>query len=108
MKRALFAIAWAAFVLVATHYTTARAHDWYTGTKDPVSGYSCCGGYDCAEVLDTDVRAIQGGYIYIPTSEFIENKRTQPARDWKYHRCEFVGGAQAGETRCFFVPGKSM
>lgn len=25
----------------------AGAHSWYSGRKDPVSGYGCCGGSDC-------------------------------------------------------------
>lgn len=86
----------------------AYAHDWYTGTKDPVSNLSCCGGYDCAPVTDSDVRPTHGGYIFLPTGEFIENERAQPAHDWQYHRCIFQSGKNAGQTRCFFIPGKSM
>lgn len=30
--------------------TGARAHDWFTGLTDPITGSRCCGGTDCAAV----------------------------------------------------------
>lgn len=35
-------IGWQVLVL------NAQAHDWYSFKRDPVHGWSCCGGNDCA------------------------------------------------------------
>lgn len=42
----------------------ANAHEGYAGITDPVSGYSCCGGNDCAPVpLDVDwVTPVKDGF----------------------------------------------
>lgn len=102
-----------AFVLAMT--TESPAHSWYTKTSDPLTGFGCCGGEDCAEISDTDVREVQGGYVFLPTSEFIPTSRVQKSRDWRFHRCIYLqafsheGQAyEKGATRCFFAPPGSM
>ncbi len=90
----------------------AEAHDWFTGTHDPVTGYSCCGGSDCAVLRDEDVRAIKGGYIVVslprgfPGADtvslpiLIPNSRAQPGKDpAHYAMCIWSQTAQ-----CFFTP----
>jgi hypothetical protein len=92
--------------------TEAMAHKWYTGTHDPVTGFDCCAGLDCAPVPKSEVKEVPGGYIYLPTGEFIPHPRVQHSRDWQFHRCvyqsEFLnldkGSFRKGDTRCFFAP----
>jgi hypothetical protein len=94
----------------------ATAHGWYTSTNDPVTGFSCCGGSECAPIPDADVKEMQGGYTYLPTGEFIPYHRVQHSRDWQYHRCSYrsnfinldQGIFRAGDTRCFFAPQPNM
>lgn len=90
----------------------AYPHGWFTGTNDPVSGISCCGGTDCKDIDDTDVRQVEGGYVYLPTGEFIPRARIQQSQSYGFARCEFLGDVifngvthKKGTTRCFFEPG---
>jgi hypothetical protein len=87
------AIAW--FVLAGD----ADAHDWYTGKKDPVIQYDCCGGKDCRPIDSRDVRETKDGYfVRLPrpsylnepqeTEWFIPRERVQEAPDDRYHLCE--------------------
>ena len=90
----------------------ALAHDWYTGTNDPVTGFRCCAATDCAPIPDIDVKETLGGYTYLPTGEFIPHFRVQHSHDWQFHRCiyqsDFLnldhGSFRKGDTRCFFAP----
>lgn len=103
---------------VACFAVPAFAHSWYTGKTDPVTKVSCCGGTDCAPISADDVREVSGGYVYLPTGEFIEHARVQPAHDWEFHRCVFLQDQmnwetgeilhRKGATRCFFAPPGSM
>jgi hypothetical protein len=93
----------------------ADAHSWYGSTKDPATGLGCCGGEDCAEIADADVKAAAGGYVCLPTGEFIPMARVQQSPDWFFHRCEYLStfdnGLETfteGQTRCFFAPAGSM
>lgn len=107
----------AALVFAALLLTRpAHAHSWYSGTNDPVTQMGCCGGTDCAEIPDADVRqTASGGYVYLPTGEEIPQSRVQRSRDWRFHRCKYLstftnanGTFKAGDTRCFFAPPGSM
>jgi hypothetical protein len=54
---------------------------------------------------------VKGGYVYIPTGEFIEHDRAKASQDGEYHRCQFLVGTptnERGETRCFFAPPMSF
>ncbi|MFD2053767.1 hypothetical protein ACFSQT_11930 [Mesorhizobium calcicola] len=92
--------------------TGAVAHEWYAGKKDPVTGFTCCAGTDCAPIPDSEVKEMPGGYIYLPTGEFIPYLRVQHSQDRQFHRCiyqsEFLnldqGSFGKGDTRCFFAP----
>ena len=102
-----------AFVIVSTE---ALAHDWYTGANDPVTGFRCCAGTDCAPISDSEVKERPDGYIYLPTGEFIPHLRVQYSQDWQFHRCiyqsDFLnldqGSFRMGDTRCFFAPQRDV
>src|SRR5262249_41879456 len=40
----------------------AQAHSWYSTTKDPMTGYRCCGGSDCAPIPESWVRYEHDGF----------------------------------------------
>lgn len=96
----------------------ARAHSWYSGTNDPETGISCCGGTDCAPIPSSHVQIDKeaGGWRYLPTGELIPWSRVQQSHDFEFHRCVFQHnvyedrgvGFKQGDTRCFFVPGGTM
>lgn len=91
----------------------AEAHEWYSSTNDPETGFGCCGGNDCDEIDEADVKEVKGGVVYLPTNEFIPEQRVQQSRDYRYHRCVYLGSFtnsrtgesyEQGDTRCFFRP----
>jgi hypothetical protein len=89
-----------------------HAHDWFTGTHDPKTGFSCCGGTDCAILPDEAVRAVPGGYVIemlppgfpngntISTPFTIPNERAAPGKD-AAHYALCIWGKQ---YQCFFTP----
>jgi hypothetical protein len=74
---------------------------------DPVSKEWCCNDKDCQPVPVSKIREVKGGYVYIPTQEFIPNSRVQDSPDGEFWRCEYSFGQKYGQTRCFFrgIPG---
>lgn len=94
----------------------AKAHSWYSTTKDPETGLGCCGGEDCKPIPQTSVKLEQGGWRYLPTGELIPFYRVQQSHDFEFHRCEYLYAFdgdkgqrhEIGDTRCFFVPGGTM
>lgn len=48
---------------------TARAHDWYSSTQDPVFQSSCCGGHDCAPISPEFITIEGDGYRVRMTAE---------------------------------------
>lgn len=100
----------------------AYAHSWFTGKTDPVIGGQCCDGRDCIEIVDTDVMAVAGGYIYLPLDNgagpvkdnpgFIAEARVQSSASFGYAICLGGGQYSTGSTsmtspafvRCFFAP----
>lgn len=97
-----------AFLLITQH---VLAHGWFTDARDPVHGYLCCDGTDCADIPAADVKEVYGGYTYLPTGEFIPHARVQPSQSGSFARCFHKHSApaasppyKAGETRCFFAP----
>lgn len=101
----------------------ARAHDWYTGYRDPVFDWECCGGADC-NVIPIDgknVVAERDGYHVRLSIE--EAKRLNPATNlpvdgvvtWdrviesptgQFAACPFMirRDAETAGLRCLFVP----
>lgn len=82
----------------------SSAHSWYTGKRDPVTGTSCCGGYDCGPVEKVQVRAVSGGWLILLTGEVVAYSRTQISEDDQFHRCVYLNGQRKGQTRCLFAP----
>ncbi|WP_210261334.1 hypothetical protein [Mesorhizobium sp. NZP2234] len=75
------------------------AHDWYTGKKDPVLHYDCCGNKDCYPIDSHSVRETKDGYYvrmprpaYLNEPQepewFIPKERAQASLDDRYHLCE--------------------
>lgn len=97
-------------MVVEALLSRAFAHDWYTGLHNEY-GHSCCGGNDCAPLVDGDVEERPGGYWIRSRQVFVPQSRAQSARvdDGHYHAC-FWGGPYAGEApgvpKCFFYPNR--
>jgi hypothetical protein len=100
----------------------AHAHDWYSGTKDPVSGYGCCGGSDCAIIDPRWVHAVEGGVRIVMTAEqaasinpsttrpidaFVPEARIQRSPDYDSHACVYQSdrGAPRYGVICFWAAG---
>ena len=112
----------AAFVFLAP-ILGARAHDWYTGTNDPVTGGSCCGIHDCA-ILKVEPGVLEGeldGYRLRLTAEqaakinplrkepvdtLIKWERIQPSPDGNFHLClpNHPIPHMAADFFCFWAP----
>lgn len=95
-----------ACLVIALFASPARAHDWFTNQRNPVTGALCCYGGptgDCQAVEEDDwwrdgaawaVR--KRGVVYrIPSNQ------AQPSQDrtGKAFAC-----IMAGQLRCFFLP----
>lgn len=91
--------------------TPAEAHGWYTNLYNE-AGESCCNGADCAEIPDSDVTPVPGGYQVhtlffspsytggTPVTGFVPNSRAKPAKEGgSYHLCYW-----AAQIKCFFYP----
>ncbi len=110
MKRALFAIAWASFVLVATHYSTA--HEAIPTATQPLGwqyDYSCCNLLDCSQSAHGDIKITEYGYLVVNTKEVIPwgDKRIKRSRDEYYHRCVPGGNVNALRSLCLYVPDQA-
>lgn len=101
----------------------ADAHDWYTGTRDPVTNGGCCGGSDCAilavtpgviEAVDTGYRlrlsAAQAKAINparnLPVDTLILWERVQPSLDGNFHLCisALPSVYMQADFYCFWAP----
>ena len=95
--------------LVVFWLGVSQAHDWYTGSRNPVTGSSCCGRNDCVPIPDGDVR-YEGGVIwfrYPYDGEWysIPMDQTLPSRDMHSHGCVWGRGTEGGPKVCFFSGG---
>jgi hypothetical protein len=121
MERFITAIVWAIvwtivfFGLVIFFAGLAQAHDWYTGTRNPVTHIGCCGVQDCKPV------SIETGEIVELENEFVvykygrefhfPKKEAMPSQDGQYHACMWGGPLTDGQPdprllkpRCLFYP----
>lgn len=97
----------ALFCGVMMFATKAKAHEWYTGTRNPVSGILCCYGGptgDCTTLADDQwwrdgeryfVKWSDGKVYSIPVSHAL------PSQDHEGRAAACVLG---GFLRCFYLP----
>lgn len=123
---AMLAALVAAFVFLAPVIANeARSHEPYSKLKDPVTGYACCGGSDCAVldivpgVLDTN----ENGYVITltgeqarainpdrkqPVSFVVPWSRVQESWDGKFRVCiapdPYMGHEHPDRFYCFWAP----
>jgi hypothetical protein len=76
----------------------ARAHDWYSGLRNPTTGVGCCGGNDCQPVDISRVLETHDEFILDGKWHF-EKNGALPSIDGQYHACIW-----GGKPRCFFYP----
>lgn len=81
-----------AAVLLGT-IKAARSHDWY-----PIQ---CCGGHDCLQLPDADVKEVPHGYMVRGT--FVDETKALPSPDEHFHGC-----FPQGQLGCFWAPRKSV
>src|SRR5438477_2696856 len=94
--------AWAFIgVAVVLSIGPARAHDWYEGITNP-KGERCCGGKECAPLVDGDVKEVAGGFLIRSIGIVVPYAATQPSPDSHFHACVWWTPSQ--EVKCFFVP----
>lgn len=121
----------AALIVLPLFSLTAKAHDWYVGKNDPVTGGSCCttsktDGYgDCAQLI-VEHGVLEGdpqGYRLrltleqarkinplrqTPVDTLIPWERMQVSEDGNFHLC--IPPNQKGlryDFYCFWQPGAS-
>ena len=117
--RAVAAALGAAFLLAAP----ASAHEWFTGYRDPIFKWECCGGHDCGVIPlpQKSVTAVRNGYHVRLTTE--QARDLNPGTDlpidgvvtWdrviesptgEYATCPFRvrRDEETAGLRCLFVP----
>ena len=84
----------------------AKAHEWFSNQRNPVTGALCCYGGptgDCQAVEDDDwwregasYAVRKNGVVY-----FIPVNQAQPSQD---HSGRAFACIMAGQLRCFFLP----
>lgn len=105
----------------------AGAHSWYSGKRNPVSGYGCCGKQDCnsfkAELGKTifpesdgirvrltleEARAINPQAMF-PIDALVTWDRLQPSEDFDWHICLYATNRTAPShgVICLFEPPNS-
>jgi hypothetical protein len=99
-----------ALVLLVAGSLPAAVHDWFTGSRDPVRGHSCCGVSDCFELDPEDVQPTgDGGFRFRHPHtgnvwHTIAANRVQPSRTGRYAGCVWGGNSEAGWKTCGFAP----
>lgn len=76
----------------------AGAHDWYTKRHDPVFGWHCCGGNDCAplKISKSNVTAEREGYRVRLSVD--EARAINPYAKWPIDALVPWARVQASET----------
>lgn len=107
-KRALLILAivfgWAVLVGIAA----ALAHDhWINHSRlvDPVTNEWCCNEHDCDLIDAGGVVEQNGDYFIVETQETFPAARViWKSGDGRWWRCRYLGGENAGKTRCLIGP----
>lgn len=94
---------------VVTEVRPTLVHDFYSGSRNPVTGSSCCGKSDCVPIPPGDVKygngsitfryPLDGQYYTIPLNQ------TLPSPDGQNHGCVWGRNHEGGPKLCFFVGG---
>lgn len=99
--------------LLALIALPATAHDWYGGTRDPVTQDQCCGERECHRIDATAVLALPNGdFLVRPHKWVIPRERVQASPDMNYHICEGMRPGRDDVYKdqfglhwlCFFAP----
>ena len=118
-RRALLTAAfWTAFFIGQAH-----AHDWFTTKRDPVFGWGCCGGHDCAPFKPNgrNITAERDGYrirltldearainphASAPVDGVVSYDRVQPSEtdEWAICIMESNRGTRSAGVFCLFEP----
>lgn len=113
----LLLIALAALMLAGPAYS----HEWYSHKYDQRSGYLCCGGKDCHEILWSQIELEDDGYrirltlaeaqVINPEAKFpidalVVWERAQPSQDLSFHICIYPNDRKppGNGVSCFFAP----
>lgn len=64
MRPLYFLIVAAVLYLSWVTMTDAQAHQWFSGKRNPVTGYGCCSGTDC-HLIETEDWWEEGGLIHV-------------------------------------------
>jgi hypothetical protein len=83
--------------------TPAQAHEWFSGQRNPVSGYGCCNGSDC-HLIETEDWWEEAGLIWVRMAGktwSIPADQAQPSQDKDGKAAACIWG---GQLRCFFMP----
>ena len=113
----------AALVAVFLCANPGLAHDWYGLKKDPVYGWSCCGGHDCARwtIKRGNLKAEARGFrvrlslaetrainpdALAPIDAVVDYGRVQPSEDGDWHLCvmTLTRSPESGGVYCLFQP----
>ncbi len=109
--------------VIAFRIPPVLAHDWYSAKRDPVYGWSCCGGHDCARwairkgsisaeptglrvrLTLEETRAINPLAEY-PIDALVVWPRIQPSEDGDWHLCvmSHARSPETGGVYCLFQP----
>lgn len=96
-------------LLVVFHVKPARSHEFYTGSRNPVTGASCCGKADCVPIQPGDVRYSAGSITFLYPLDgreyTIPMDQVLPSPDGQNHGCVWGKTAEGGPKLCFFVGG---
>ncbi len=84
----------------------AAAHDWYTGLRQPGTGISCCGGYDCRPLQPEQIRHVDGRMQFFLDNEWRDVDPwiilERPSPDGRVHAC---WNAASQRLICVILPG---
>lgn len=99
----LFALLFAAWAYLLLQVPFAQSHEWFSGKRNPVTGYGCCSGTDC-HLIETEDWWEEGGLIHV---RWAGKEWTMPAD--QAEPSQDKGGRAAaciwnGQLRCFFTP----
>lgn len=84
--------------------TSAQAHEWFTGKRNPGTNENCCNSVDC-RVIDNDAWWMEGGQIFVKWSDgrtySMPTVQALPTEDPEGRPAACV---LAGRLRCAFIP----